>query len=299
LKARSLLLICLVTLPCAATTEPALEYSAPYSTESLGDGLYAFRWGAQRSLFLVGNAGVIATDPLNAEAAGAYRAEIGKITDQPVKYVAYTSSFFDRVAGGRTLADDNTRFVAHANCAANLKATPRPEIVAPDITYTDTLEISAGDVSLTLFYFGQSYGTCLSVMIARPANVMLILNLVNPPVARVPEDPTLGNYYLHNLVPFFESVEALAKEHDVELVAGALALTEADLTLGPATLIAEQRIFWETLLGIVETEYNKGTPARVIAKKADLTPLAGYAGYDLRHIEIMTRRIYSLYRIGR
>ena len=34
-------------------------------------------------------------------------------------------------------------------------------------------ELLAGDVSLELYYFGQSYGTCLSVMIAKPANVML------------------------------------------------------------------------------------------------------------------------------
>ncbi len=32
---------------------------------------------------------------------------------------------------------------------------------------------------------------------------------------------------------------------------------------------------------------------------ADFSALEGYAGYDPQHIAIMTRRIYSLYRIGR
>ena len=74
---------------------------------------------------------------------------------------------------------------------------------------------------------------------------------------------------------------------------------EDDETLASVALITEQREFWDTLLRIVETEYNKGTRARAIPKKADMTPLEGYAGYDPRHVEIMMRRIYSLYRIGR
>lgn len=295
-------------IPAAQEAEPA---AATYKTESLGDGLYVFRFGTRQSIFLVGDDAVIATDPLNAAAARIYRDEIARITDKRVKYVAYTSSFFDRIAGGGAFDDDNAIFVAQENCAANLQATPHPDIVDPDITYTDTYEITAGNVSLELHYFGQSYGTCLSVMIAQPANIMLVMNLVNPPAARVPEDPTLANYYLHNLVPFFESVEALAAERGVELVVGAFAIgpepgdqpaissTPGLSTMGPATLIGEQRVFWETLFDIVETEYDKGTPARMIPKRADMRPLAGYAGYSPRRVEIMMRRIYSLYRIGR
>ncbi|MEE8235229.1 MAG: hypothetical protein V3R53_00435, partial [Gammaproteobacteria bacterium] len=126
--------------------------------------------------------------------------------------------------------------------------------------------------------------------------------LVNPPAARVPEDPTLANYYLHNIVPFFELVEALAAQHDVEFVVGALAIGSNDAPLpaiGPVSLITEQRIFWETLLDIVKAEYDKGTMARLIPKRVDMEPLLAYPGYDRRHVEIMMRRIYSLYRIGR
>jgi hypothetical protein len=277
---------------------------APFETEDLGDGLYAFRMGRQRSIFLVGSDGVIATDPLNPEAAAFYRTAIEKITDQPIKFVVYTSSFFNRAAGGQALRDEGTRFVAHENCAVNLEATPHPHVVEPDETYSGTHELSAGDVSLELFYFGQSYGTCLSVMIARPANVMFVMNLVNPPAARVPEDPTLANYYLHNILPFFTAVESLAAAYGVKRVVGSIAKLETDgdelaPAVGPVTLISEQRVFWETVFGIVEAEYDKGTPARVIPKRADMTPLAGYPGYDPRHVEIMMRRIYSLFRIGR
>jgi hypothetical protein len=58
-----------------------------YQTEQLGDGLYSFRWGSYRNIFLVTDEGVIATDPMSVDAAKVYRAEIAKITDKPVKYL--------------------------------------------------------------------------------------------------------------------------------------------------------------------------------------------------------------------
>ncbi|MCZ6517864.1 MAG: hypothetical protein O6763_10290 [Gammaproteobacteria bacterium] len=295
------MLVC-QSMSIAQAQDVAAPFMSSYETEDLGGGLYAFRAGVERSFFLVSEEGVVVIDPLNIEAAQALKAEITGITDQPVRYVVYSSSFFDRVAGGRALRDDGTQFVAHENCVANLRATPHPDIVAPDVSYVDRLELTVGEVSLELFYFGQSYGTCLSVMLAQPANVLFIMNLVNPPAARVPEDPTLANYYLHNIVPFFELVEALAAQHDVEFVVGALAIGSNGAPLpaiGPVSLITEQRIFWETLLDIVKAEYDKGTMARLIPKRVDMEPLSAYPGYDRRHVEIMMRRIYSLYRIGR
>jgi len=282
--------VCLSTgLPLQAATSETL---------SLGDGLYVFRYGEQQSLFLVGNDRVIAADPLSSEAAKAYKAAVKAVTNKPITHVAYTSSFFDRVPGGKELAGQGAEFVAQANCKTNLEATPHPDAVVPTQTYTDQTSIDAGAASLDLYYFGQSYGTCLSVMIFKPANVMLVHGLVTPPVAKVPDAPTLGNYYLHNLVPFFVYVEELAAAEGVEQVVGSVAVEDSE-PLAPVALITEQRVFWDTLLRIVEAEYNKGTPARAIAKKADMTPLQGYAGYDPRDVEIMTRRIYSLYRIGR
>lgn len=282
--------ICLCTgLPLQAATPETLN---------LGDGVYVFRYGEQQSLFLVGTDRVIATDPLSKEAAKAYKSAVKGVTDKPITHVAYTSSFFDRVPGGRELAGERAEFVAQANCKANLEATPHPAAVIPTQTYTDQISIDAGDASLDLYYFGQSYGTCLSVMIFKPANVMLVHGLVTPPVAQVPDDPTIANYYLHNLVQFFVYVEELAAAEGVEQVVGSVAV-KGEEVLAPVALITEQRVFWDTLLSIVEAEYNKGTPARAIPKKADMTPLKDYAGYDPRHVEIMTRRIYSLYRIGR
>jgi hypothetical protein len=291
---------CLVV--CLLTALPVQAGEVLTETTKLGDGLYLFRYGNQQSIFLVGSDGVIATDPLSTEAATVYRAAIAEVTDKPVTHVAYTSSFFDRISGAQVFVDEGAEVIAQANCKSNLMATPHPDALLPDRTYTDHASISAGDVSLELYYFGQSYGTCLSVMIAKPANIMLVPTLVTPPVAMVPQDPTLANYYLHNLLPFFVYVEELAAAEGVEQVVGSIVMkggVEGSPPLASVELITEQRVFWDTLLRIVETEYNKGTRARAIPQKADMTPLSGYAGYDPRHIEIMMRRVYSLYRIGR
>ncbi|MGI9291491.1 MAG: hypothetical protein ACR2QG_09495 [Gammaproteobacteria bacterium] len=272
--------------------------AADSETIELGEGVYAFRYGDQQSLFLVGNERVIATDPLSAEAAREYKKAIRKVSKKRLTHVAYTSSFFDRVPGGRELAGRSAEFVAQENCLANLEATPHPDSVLPTQTYTDHVSLDAGDASLDMYYFGQSYGTCLSVMIFKPANIMLVHGLVTPPVAKVPDDPTIANFYLHNLIPFFVYVEELAAAEGVQQVVGSEVVVGAE-PLAPVSLITEQREFWDTLLRIVETEYNRKTPAQAIGKRADMTPLEGYAGYDKLHVEIMTRRVYSLYRIGR
>jgi len=291
-----------VALPlhAAAANSAAAAVGKPITATAtdLGDGLYVFRYGDQQSLFLVGADRVIATDPLSVEAAKAYKRAVAAVTDKPVTHVAYTSSFFNRVPGGRELAGPDATFVAQANCKSNLEATPHPDAVLPTQTYSDRMSLDAGGATLDLYHFGQSYGTCLSVMIFKPANVMLVHGLVTPPVARVPDDPTIANYYLHNLVPFFVYVEELAAAEGVTQVVGSVAVDDAAM-LAPVALVTEQRVFWDTLLRVVQTEYNKGTPAQVIPRKADMTPLEDYAGYDPTHVGTMMRRVYSLYRIGR
>ncbi len=70
-----------------AHTGPGMPKIATSETENLGDGLYTFRWGPYRNIFLVTDEGVIATDPLGVEAASLYRDAIRAVTDKPVKYV--------------------------------------------------------------------------------------------------------------------------------------------------------------------------------------------------------------------
>jgi hypothetical protein len=300
------MLVC-QSMVSAHAQNAAAPLTSSYETEDLGGGLYAFRAGVERSFFLVSEEGVVVIDPLNVEAARALRAEITKRTDQPVKYVVYSNSFFDRSSGGQIFKDDGAQFVAQDKCAENLLETPRADVVMPDVTFTDSHVIVLGDRTLEMRYFGPSLGNCFTVMVARPANVMLFSNIVSPPKASLPADPTLANYSLYSLIGFFKAVEAFAAKGEIETVAGGYATIGRGEdgnpvilpSTGPIALVGEQRIFWETLLGAVKAAYDQGMPARVIPKRIDMSQFSEYAGYDERSLQIMTRRIYSLYRIGR
>jgi hypothetical protein len=300
------MLIC-KSMSIAQAQDAATPFMSSYETEDLGAGLYAFRAGVERSFFLVSEEGVVVIDPLNVEAAQALKKEITRITDQPVRYVAYSNSFFERSSGGQIFKDDGAQFVAQEKCAENLLATPRTDVVMPDITFGDSHRIVLGDQTLEFHYFGPSYGNCFTVMVARPANVMLLSNIVSPPKASLPSDPTLANYSLHTLLAFFAAVEDFAAQSEVERVAGGHVSIDrggdGTFVVLPATapilLIAEQRAFWETLLGAVKAQYDRGVMAQVIPKRVDMDQFAEYAGYDKRSLQIMTRRVYSLYRIGR
>jgi len=276
-------------------------------TERLAEGTYAFRQGAYRSFFLVSDKGVIVTDPVSPKYAGSMREEIAKVTDKPVRYVVYSHSHWDRISGGKIFKDEGAKFVAQERCAQNLKETPNPLVIPPDITYKTDYQVKLGDKSLELHYFGPSLDTCLSVIVAQPAKMMMIVNLVSPPHANVPWNPTVPDYQLWNIVPFFKAAEELAQREGIAtLVGGFIAIgTGADgkpflqPSAGPVSAITEQRIFWETLLGDVKAQLDTGTPTRDIMKKLDLTPFQQYQRYSERSMEILVRRVASLHTTGR
>jgi hypothetical protein len=269
-------------------------------TEDLGGGLYAFRSGDRRSFFLISTEGVIVVDPLNEAAATAMRQEITKITEQAVKYVAYTNSFYDRSSGGKIFKDEGATFVAHEECAVELTETPSPDVVMPDITFQSDYTITLGEQTLDLHHYGPSYGLCFTVAVPGPANIMILSDIITPPTASLPRDPTIANYNLYALLDFFDQVGALATNSNIEQVAAGYApLGEGYAPTAPVSLIAEQRRFWEVLLDEVEVQYNKKLPARVIPTQMDMTRFEEFSGFEPKYIQIMSRRVYSLYRIGR
>ena len=228
------------------------------------------------------------------------RQEITNITEQPVKYVAYTNSFYDRSSGGKIFKNEGATFVAHEECAVELTETPNPDVVMPDITFKSDYTITLGEQTLDLHHYGPSYGLCFAVAVAAPANIMILSDIIKPPGASLPRDPTIAHYNLYVLFDFFDQVDALANSSNIEEVAAGYApLGEGYAATVPVSLIAEQRRFWEVLLDEVEVQYNKKLPARVIPTQMDMTRFEDFAGFEPQYIQMMSRRVYSLYRIGR
>ena len=76
--------------------------------------IYRFRNNNHYSVFAVTSAGIIATDPINAAAAGWLKDEMKKRFGKPIRFVVYSHDHADHISGGEVFADTAT-VVAHAN----------------------------------------------------------------------------------------------------------------------------------------------------------------------------------------
>ena len=61
-----------------------------------------------------------------------------KITQAPIKYVVYSHSHFDHIAGGKPFKDVGATFVSHWRTKMLLDERKAPDIVSPDLVVTDS-----------------------------------------------------------------------------------------------------------------------------------------------------------------
>lgn len=277
-----------------------------WEVEEIGDGLYGFRYTFYRTLFLVTDEGVIVTDPLKAEAAKVMREEIRKITDKPVRFVSYSHSHWDHSSGGAIFKQEGAKFVAQERCARNFAENPNPAVVTPDITYDDYYRIELGDKALSMYYFGPSHDNCLVVIVPEPANMLFMVDTANPPNGwAMFYNPAVSEDRVWHMVPFFNQVQALVEERNIETVIGAHMSAGRDPetgklgiirgTTGPSTVIAERRDFWAAVIQVVQDELAKGTaPDAVPDILVERNVLADrIAGYDAKKMRILLARITS------
>ena len=83
----SAVLLTLAFAVAAAAQQPAAGGGAvaPPVVAPVGEGVYIFQYRGYQSLFVVDPGGVLVTDPVSAESAKAYLAEIRKLTQAPIR----------------------------------------------------------------------------------------------------------------------------------------------------------------------------------------------------------------------
>jgi glyoxylase-like metal-dependent hydrolase (beta-lactamase superfamily II) len=131
-------------------------------TQIAGD-LYRFQNNFHFSVFLVTPEGVIATDPINAEAAKWLKDEIKARFNQPIRYVVYSHDHADHVSGGEVFADDGAVVVAHEQAKADIIANSVPTAV-PEVTFTDSHTLTLGGKTVELKFLGKSHSDNMIVM---------------------------------------------------------------------------------------------------------------------------------------
>ena len=163
---------------CAQAPTPPL-----FSTTKVEgtDGVYIFRYQGHQAMFVVTPDGVIATDPIGERrpAAAAYIGEIRKITQAPIKYVVYSHSHFDHIAGGKPFKDLGAVFVAHRNTKRLLEARKNPDIVVPDLVVDDTGgKIELGGTTLELLYLGKNHGDNSLIMRLPKEKIIFVVDFL-------------------------------------------------------------------------------------------------------------------------
>jgi glyoxylase-like metal-dependent hydrolase (beta-lactamase superfamily II) len=143
----------------APPAQPApAEEAAPAPTVNvaeIADGVYRFAYNNHRSLFIVTDEGVLATDPQSTEAAERYVEEIRRITDAPIEYLVYSHYHNDHASGGDVFGEDVT-VVSHENVVGHLGEAGMEDVRPPDETFEDALTLTIGDVEVELTHLGHS-----------------------------------------------------------------------------------------------------------------------------------------------
>lgn len=150
----------------AATTMGLAQQQPPQPpkreiTKIAGD-LYRFQNNFHYSVFLVTPAGIIVTDPIDAEAAKWLKAELAQRFKQPIKYLIYSHDHRDHIAGGEVFAD-TAIVVAHENAKKAIIGEKRPTAV-PQVTFSDTMTIELGGKTVELIYVGRNHSDNSIVM---------------------------------------------------------------------------------------------------------------------------------------
>jgi glyoxylase-like metal-dependent hydrolase (beta-lactamase superfamily II) len=158
------LLAAFVATPVLAQTAPRPVFA---TTKVDGtDNVYIFRYENHQAMFIVTKAGVIATDPISLRrpAAKAYIEEIRKVTQAPIKYVIYSHSHYDHIAGGKPFKDLGATFIAHKNAKARIQELKPADVVVPDQVVDNKKVIQLGGTTLELLYVGRNHSDSTLVM---------------------------------------------------------------------------------------------------------------------------------------
>lgn len=162
---RTMLLIPILFGGIACAQEPVREVS-----KVTGD-VYRFVNNNHRSVFIITGDGVVVTDPINAEAATWLKAEIEKLTDQPITHLVYSHSHSDHASGGSAFGDV-------PNIFAQMNVPETIDGIEPTLLFGDYLKFNLGDKTFELTYLGPGHGTDLAAMVIRPENVGFIVDAV-------------------------------------------------------------------------------------------------------------------------
>ncbi len=208
-----------------AMSSSAMAQDAKRSIEKIKGDLYRFQNNFHYSVFYVTPAGVIVTDPINADAAKWLKAEIKKRFDKPIRYLIYSHDHRDHSAGGEVFAEDGAVVIAQERAKRTIIGENRPTAV-PNITFNHKMDLELGGKLVELRYLGKNHSDNMIVMNFKEEKVLFAVDFI--PVKTV-AFRTLSDSYIKGWIKSLKKVERM----DFDILApghGNLG-TKSDVTL--------------------------------------------------------------------
>ncbi len=140
-------------------------------TKISGD-VYRFQNKFHVNVFVITNTGVVVTDPINADAAAWLKAEIAKLSSQPITHLIYSHSHGDHASGGKSYGDVAT-VIAQQNAPESIDG------IKPTIRFNDEMQFSQGGKTFELTYLGPGHGDELTAVVIRPENIAFVVDAVS------------------------------------------------------------------------------------------------------------------------
>jgi len=134
--------------------------------------IYRFQNNFHVNMFVVTGDGVVVTDPINEAAASWLRAEIAKITDEPITHLIYSHSHADHASGGLGYGDV-PNVIMHQNAPEDI------DLVEATKRFSDQLSFTVGSKTFDLTYLGPGHGTDMIAMVVHPDAVAFVVDVVS------------------------------------------------------------------------------------------------------------------------
>jgi glyoxylase-like metal-dependent hydrolase (beta-lactamase superfamily II) len=264
LSAGFVLLLLVVLTPWAQAQTQAPAPPVREITQIAGE-IYRFRNNNHYAIFAVTPAGIIVTDPINAEAAQWLKAELHKRFSQPVKYLIYSHDHADHIAGGQVFAD-TAIVVAHENAKTAIVHEKRPTAV-PQVTFSERLSIELGGTVVDLQYVGRNHSDNSIVMRFPRERLLFAVDFIPVEAVAFRDFP---DAYIEDWIESLKRVEQL--DFDI--------LAPGHGPLGKKEHVRMFRDYLEALRDEVLKYAREGKSLEDMKALIKMEQYAGWAGYE-------------------